>query len=369
MIGKCRQRGVSSIVADDHSPERAGQRIAPETSARIRLLSLVCALLVVAIHTTWMPVNCPLWNRVTDGVLSIAVPYFFVVSGYFLAARATEDGWWKRAVRTRLFSLGVPYVCWLVAALLVIASADVAQNLLAQRPPLSHLRAFGGSGRIYFGLNLWHCPGVVPFWYLRCLFLFVLAAPVLVWCVKRLSYVWIALLFAADVALSVLWQKGVLSSASVPGWGSLLEYGVSVRGLLFYSIGMMLRLHPQTQRLGDGRGALFAACAIVLLHWLVPASISGMALLLTCALLFAVWRLTPAIRLPADLLSVAFPVYLMHAVVFEAFWPIAEGLGLRAHPLAYGCTMWLVGVLVSVGVALGLRKLAPRLVGWLFGGR
>lgn len=368
MIGKCRQCGVSAIVADNRSPERAGQRIAPETSARIRLLSLVCVLLVVAIHTTWMSINCPFWNRVTNGVLSIAVPYFFVVSGYFLAARATEDGWWKRAVRRRVVSLGVPYVCWLVAALLVIASVDVTQNLLAHQPVFSHLRAFGGSGRIFFGLNLWHYPGVVPLWYLRCLFLFVLAAPVLVWCVKRLSYAWIALLFAMAVVVSVLGKTGVLSPQR-GGWGFFLSYGISVSGLFFYSVGMLLRIKPQVQRLGDGRVALALAGCVVLVLWLVPVCAKLPSIVASAALLYVVWRMTPACPLPADILSSAFPIYLMHAVVFEAFWPIAAGIGLDNWPLAYGCAMWLVGVLVPMGIAFVLRRSAPRLAGWLFGGR
>ena len=46
------------------------------------------------------------------GLGKIAVPFFFLASGYFLAGHLDEDGWYGRKVKKRVFSLVIPLLLW-----------------------------------------------------------------------------------------------------------------------------------------------------------------------------------------------------------------------------------------------------------------
>lgn len=72
--------------------------ISSDVSRKIANMGLVCALLVVVIHLENVPqdVGSLSWavHYFLRYILAVAaVPYFFLVSGYFLAAHANERGW------------------------------------------------------------------------------------------------------------------------------------------------------------------------------------------------------------------------------------------------------------------------------------
>ena len=77
--------------------------VSAEVSHKIKNMSIICALFVVMIHIGWYKDSiCLTWfinELVAQGIARIAVPFFFVVSGFFLAAHFDEDGWWVRETR------------------------------------------------------------------------------------------------------------------------------------------------------------------------------------------------------------------------------------------------------------------------------
>ena len=85
--------------------------------------SFFAALMVVAIHTSgrepWTIENgTALWWLEAIGhcgVFGIAVPFFFICSGYFLARHMEECGWWRRECIKRARTLLAPYVFWCLA--------------------------------------------------------------------------------------------------------------------------------------------------------------------------------------------------------------------------------------------------------------
>lgn len=81
-----------------------------EVSNKIKNLSFLCSLAVVAIHCGWDE-DSLMKSFFCEGVARIAVPFFFVVSGYFLARHIGEDGWYKQELRKRVASLLIPYFC------------------------------------------------------------------------------------------------------------------------------------------------------------------------------------------------------------------------------------------------------------------
>lgn len=90
--------------------------ISKELSNKFANMALLCAMLVVVIHFHLDPIKgTTIWyvnTILVRAIASIAVPFFFLASGYFLAAHCGEQGWWGRALKRRVVSLLIPYLFW-----------------------------------------------------------------------------------------------------------------------------------------------------------------------------------------------------------------------------------------------------------------
>ena len=73
--------------------------VSPQLSARIANASLVAALAVAFLHfaveSGQSGLGLPVRMLLRD-LSRFAVPYFFLVSGFFLAGHVGEEGWWRR---------------------------------------------------------------------------------------------------------------------------------------------------------------------------------------------------------------------------------------------------------------------------------
>jgi surface polysaccharide O-acyltransferase-like enzyme len=100
-------------------------------------------------------------------VSRIAVPIFFVITGFFLVKGYQNKGWFIKEFRKRFFSLYVPFVTWNVVGLIVVllagGSHDGADFILAR----------------ILGFNPYVRLGCMQFWYLQTVFIYVLASPLL----------------------------------------------------------------------------------------------------------------------------------------------------------------------------------------------
>lgn len=96
--------------------------ISAERSKNFAVMSFVCAVLIVYLHT-----GCAAKNEIALGLLHktisslcrIAIPWFFFASGFFLAKHIGEKGWWHNAIRKRIRTLLVPFWIWGAAIFLV----------------------------------------------------------------------------------------------------------------------------------------------------------------------------------------------------------------------------------------------------------
>ena len=339
-------------------------------SVKARNMSALAALCVMVIHAG----NGGMGSFVAKmahqflgwGLCTFAVPWFFFASGYFFAGHLDENGWWRRAVGTRVRSLLLPYVLWCGLFACFSVALCVVLNVDAGRPLAAGLSA-RRLALCSFGLDVAEHPLLVPFWYIRCLLLIVLASPVLVWALRRWRWcVPLAMLPA------YVYCCGVQNRFAMP-W--FIFYSLfSLTGWVYFSVGVLARREDWAARTCRFRTWTCWAVALpvicigrMALYWGMPGVAGCMWIAAIPPLMLGVWRLVPERPWPAWFISSAFPVYAIHYFV-EHFLEMAA-LPLQ-HPAwwAYAARIVLVAG-VSFAVANLLHSLLPRESRVLFGGR
>ena len=221
-------------------------------SEKVRAVSLICAVLVVLLHAYDQQLtveNNPMaWyvgKFLSGGLASIAVPFFFIVSGFLLTKQHDVGMTYGELVKRRLCSLGIPYVIWCLIYAMTYMIFTIWGNRLAGRPlnyntclalPLS---SWQNPFRI-FGFDMNGFPAAGHLWYIRNLLLLVVVSPLLLSVMKSKIAGWCAVAVAAVpyfchfMIPKPIWQ--------------FFESGFSFRGLLFFIIGILLARFPLTWR-------------------------------------------------------------------------------------------------------------------------
>ena len=152
-------------------------------SAKFANMSLLSAVLVVIIHvlkrnqefgtSVW-------WVRqfLGEGLCRIAVPFFFLAAGYFLAKHFNDIGWWRKEVSKRIKTLIAPFVTWSLVCFLLCSLIIIAKNLRNgtcwQEDLFTCRRLLVASG-----LDLFTVPELRQLWFVRVLFCLVFVSPLL----------------------------------------------------------------------------------------------------------------------------------------------------------------------------------------------
>lgn len=340
-------------------------------SARIANIGLVCALLVMVIHLEQVPPTAPTlaWSvyyllRFTMAVA--AVPFFFLVSGYFLAGHVGEPGWWRAAVLKRLRTLGVPFLVWSIVPLLIFGvfwtsceSTGICPRVIFRPSSLAAA----------FGCHLLTLPEANrPLWYVRALFFLVLVSPLLAAFVRRGGRL-------ALLALLVVYWTVNPWSLDAPSWwlgmtGRVFgTFVFSVEGLFYFSLGLYLRQHPVA--LSRGRATLLGLLGLAVGAVGLVMSVRGLPdygyakLLAIPFVLCLFWGVVPDRRGPAALVGNTFAVYVMHPILIRSL--NASGV------LPTGAWTFVLEWVIAVGVVFALAVLVqrhlPRVANWVYGGR
>ena len=343
-----------------------------ERNAKVANMGFGCALLVVAIHLADAPqeAGTPTWlvyAFVRQVLATVAVPYFFLVSGYFLAQRSGDSGWWRRAVSKRVRTLGVPYLVWCLVPFLafsVLWPVGSPDGICAR----AQMKA--SSVAAAFGLNFFTNPEANrPLWYLRDLFLLVSMSPLVGWLVRKTGG-WVLFAFAG---LFLAVNPGTLD---FPGfwigqrWRIFWTFGFSLEGLLYFGVGWFLAGHPMslTRRAGAVLGV--AGLAVGLVGVKLAASGSpwfGYACELSTPFVMAfLWAWVPSAARAPWLVGNAFAVYVMHPIFLRLMLEPRRVFP-DVPPMCF--VEWAVAVVLSLLVAIGLRKTLPGIARLAFGGR
>ena len=343
--------------------------VSAETSQKIKNMSIVCALLVVVIHVTWPTESvCLTWfinQLVAQGIARIAVPFFFVVSGFFLAAHFDEEGWWSHETRKRVRSLVVPFFVWNILAYLMLLLQWILVDIIAHRP-FSISIVTNGELATMLGLNLRCMPLNAPMWYMRCLFFFMLLSPLFKMGIRRLRIGWIILaFFVAGIPHFFL-------SGSASFWSGFFYHGaVSLVDIFYFSVGIYLgdskvRVHSRL---------LFIVCAVYSFGFLIVRTIVciyGMKTpsfesLFVSALMYVVWHIMPVRAFPKWLTACSFSVYVLHYIILDPVETVFKKSLLDAQ--TQSILVCITVIVVSLVVSNLLRKYLPRVSNFLFAGR
>lgn len=351
--------------------------ISQSLSDKISSFSLLCAAMVVGIHVAEFQEHGTMmwwWSRIGHyGVFLIAVPFFFAVSGFFLAGHFKENGWWRRGCLKRVRSLLIPYVIWSSVAVIMTLGMVLGANILHGRGLSANIPISWEWWALAFGFNPFIYPGVVPLWYLRTLMIFVLISPLLYQTVK---------LFGAKTLIVIYVVCGTVIVFASGRFQLFMRYTFSLNGLFFFVLGMIIRLGEYKL---ESKNKLIHWAALVLGAAVLGFSICFceietrafffVRMIYVPLFLYAAWNLLPMVKLPGWLSSVAFPIFLLHVLV----WRLLGAIDMATHQYyfaflrpesfyAWG-VKWIVGFGGSLMLALLLRRLFPRFAKIAFGGR
>ena len=178
--------------------------IHPDISRRITILRFPLIVAITLIHGGITMEISPLTQFVstlgTDLMARVAVPLFFVISGwlFFIKFDLTYSDYIKK-IKSRFFSLCIPYVFWNFSFLVLIfalqsfpltakflKNTDNFQALVANYNFVDFLQAFG----IPIGN-----PILLPLWFIRDLIYLVIISPFIYILAKKFSYLSLLLLF------------------------------------------------------------------------------------------------------------------------------------------------------------------------------
>lgn len=215
-------------------------KLSDETSGNLRALAFLCALLVVPIHcwseAEWFAgasaastFEVAVKLLFSCSVSRIAVPFFFVLTGFFLAlgymnymeSRNTLNtlkgifGWYVQTLKKRAFTIYLPFVIW--------NALNVALCLAFGKEGYGEMGIAQLSAKV-FGWNLYERIGCSQFWYLQTVILWVILSPVAILLLRRI-------VIAVPLTLFLAW-----------GWAvNLMQYPhpLAIGNFLWLSMGTM----------------------------------------------------------------------------------------------------------------------------------
>lgn len=341
------------------------QKLSGEMSAKLANMSIVCAFMVVGIHIGTLPVtgisDWILKFIGANGILRVAVPFFFFASGFLCANSYVSGRSYKYQVFRRCTTLLIPYICWNIIYMLF-------EWGVTSSPPVMSVEYVINM----FGLNLMERPIFGFLWFVRLLMILIVLSPIF-YRVARSVFA-ARLLPIGFVVAGVLFCPSAYSSK----YYLMAEYAFCFEGGFLFYAGMCLRIRPFDMNIRFGKmfwlilgaGLWVARVLMVKLQFpLVAYWFSWFGIVVS---IYALYLTVPDKPFSKFIIAEAFPLYLVHPFVVAILAGLIKALGHREYILTsvlLFVVRWVLVVLVSfVAIKIG-RKIMPRVASVLFGGR
>ena len=338
-----------------------------ELSNKIANMGFFCACLVVIIH---IPAS-PLTAFVRDNISIVAVPVFFVISGFLLGRHFNSDEWYQQALRRRIKTLVVPFfllnLIWLPLKFGIhwCGVQYFGANASMRCMDISFYNVIHGLGLLPWGGNV--VPGL---WYVRILFYLILVSPLFAAIVKHRS-----LFFASLFVLLSVWSWQYFAFGGV----GVMAFEFCARCPLFFLIGTWLARYENIYMPMWIRVLALVLLIPMQVSWvIIRRLINGTGIIVYTPLLFAViivtslalWSVMPCSRWPKILTRNAFPLFVFHGI-FLYLLPIPfKAFGVwNIDRIVAGVPIFVIVTLVSIAFTELIRKVCPKFAEILLGGR
>lgn len=348
--------------------------VSNETSSRIANMAFICSCLVVLIHLRSTPIEGTFswWFIHLTGhtIARVAVPFFFLVSGYFLASHTSNSSWYGQALAKRFKTLLIPL--WLGRVLMFLWTLPIviAANVLAKASLLRNLPTSLIEIIELFGLNPFQdC--MVPYWYLRSLFLFVCLSPLIVWIVKRSRWLFICsliLMWCCYGYFGYLYRSGDVSLAA----NNFFVYCFSLCGFTFFSAGIGLRYYPIRIKNLNTIWIKCGAFLLTLILSIISIAYQIHSLFWLPLLVIFVYLTIPSKPFPRILTQATFPIYLLHMFLLTLLRIVEKYtsyLNTAKCSWVYFVIVAICTITLSILASCFLRRFFPRFCALFFGGR
>ena len=339
-------------------------------SRKITVLSFLAMVSVVYIHHnaigTFEPAQ---WNAIIQGLLTRgisdwAVPFFFMVSGFWFARSSyvqENGGGYRKLILRKIKTLLTPYLIWSVIGAILVMPLIVFNNHV-NHLPIWNRTLFGASGlfgkaNYLIGITSNGPAGNLALWYVRTLLIFFVLAPI--WKVLyRLSRY---LLVAAGLSLVL-----IAPDTWIPTTG--LKTGSF--GWLFLGMGLSYEIAANVKLprlVAGGCGILWVGFALL--------KSTGMSFFPQLIPLFGIlfmWSISDwQISVRPSWMKQTFWVYCLHGMLAEYF--VGGGSYIFGKNDSTSLLLMLVAPWTNIAVCLiaaaMMKKVAPHLLEVLSGGR
>lgn len=292
---------------------------------------------------------------ITLKLRSITVPTFFFISGFLMGHNHQNDNLsdYRRLLSKRFKSLVVPFLLWNVIAVVIWLSLMYIDPRLYPNPVRCDCV-------IGFLKNLFWRPALYPLWFIRNLICFTLLAPVLIYLVKRLKVFALIPFFIANDYFGATEQ---------------FSYGMFYYGAgMFFAIGMKDYWSVLTTKRSCFLLILFVAYSVA--NALFDFSGDEHKVVRAFAYISGIIGFISLVSVKKHMAwyssqSLTFFIYCFHFILLSY---VSIALGRIIHPHGFGWYgfLWIAfaaDAFVSVSAWLIMRRISPRLLSVLTGGR
>lgn len=321
----------------------------------------------------------------SDVLTRIAVPVFYVISGYLYFLNVKRWSWseYKRKSRSRLYTLVIPYLLWNVAALLLFGGRSVVKHYMASHVWdfslfLEQVRGLSWLWNVNeWGVNITNWLGYtvpvtgpinLPLWFLRDL--------IVVSALSPLVYYW--------VRYTRKWGLLLLALCYVSNVFPLIQ-GLQVSAVLFFTLGAYFSINKRNMVVSLRRyGGILSLLTVVLVPVMVyydsvnnPIECFVYPFYVLFATLFAFCCASRMVqrgcRPNVFLTRSCFFIYAMHSLVIVS-------ISVKALTFVFGNSSWLslsvvymlspfLTILMCVLLYALMLRCFPILASWLTGKR